>query len=65
MLVGYIIKFLSVVALYVYMHRSNKTRDQEAALLLGSDTSNIALKTAVELNAEAIEEAMHDRTEYV
>jgi MFS family permease len=54
MLVGYIIKLLSVIVLYIYMSIVNKRRDREAA------TAGLA---AVEEEKEAIEMGMHDITE--
>ncbi|KAH8662508.1 allantoate permease [Xylariales sp. PMI_506] len=47
MLIGYTVKLLSVVVLYVYMYRENKRRDAEGA----TDES------------EAVEAGMHDITE--
>ncbi|KAK5206895.1 hypothetical protein LTR41_007428 [Exophiala xenobiotica] len=54
MLVGYIIKLLAVIMLYIYMSIVNKRRDREAA------TTGLA---AVEEEKEAIELGMHDITE--
>jgi hypothetical protein len=54
MLVGYSVKLLMVVILYVYMHRSNKKRDAEQAA--GGELSE-------EEEKEAIERGMLDMTE--
>ncbi|KAK8151165.1 major facilitator superfamily domain-containing protein [Phyllosticta citrichinensis] len=54
MLVGYIVKLLSVVALYVYMGSVNKKRDREAAA---------AGPLSEQQKREAIEMGMHDATE--
>lgn len=47
MLVGYVVKLLMVVALYIYMYRSNKKRDADG------QTNDAA----------AIDMGMHDQTE--
>lgn len=54
MLVGYIIKLVSIIVLYIYMSIVNKRRDREAA------ASGLA---GVEEEKEAIERGMHDITE--
>jgi uncharacterized membrane protein len=54
MLIGYIIKLVSIIVLYIYMYLVNKKRDREAAAsgLEGLDEEK-----------EAIERGMHDVTE--
>lgn len=54
MLVGYSIKLVAVIVLYVYMYLSNKKRDREAAAggVAPSDEEK-----------DAIERGMHDVTE--
>lgn len=52
MLVGYIIKLMMVIVLYIYMYSVNKKRDQEAA-----ESSPEATEK------EAVEAGMHDLTE--
>lgn len=54
MLVGYSIKLLMVVVLYIFMWRSNKARDAEQAAL--GELSD-------EAEREAINLGMHDVTE--
>ena len=54
MLIGYVIKLLSVVVLYVYMYSVNKKRDREA--------ENQGVESSEE-EREAIERGMHDATE--
>jgi cbb3-type cytochrome oxidase subunit 3 len=54
MLVGYSVKLLMVVILYVYMHRSNKKRDAEQAA---------RGELSEEEEKEAIERGMLDMTE--
>lgn len=54
MLVGYVVKLLGVVVLYIYMYKVNKTRDLEA--------SEAGLMSEEEEKA-AIEQGMHDVTE--
>lgn len=54
MLVGYAVKLLSVVALYVYMWGVNKKRDREAA------ASGLS---AEEIEKSGIECGMQDMTE--
>ena len=54
MLVGYSVKLLMVVILYVYMHRSNKKRDVEQAA---------RGELSEEEEKEAIERGMLDMTE--
>ncbi|KAJ9609408.1 hypothetical protein H2200_005735 [Cladophialophora chaetospira] len=54
MLIGYIIKLVSIIVLYVFMYLSNKKRDREAA------ASGIGL---TDEEKEAIERGMHDMTE--
>jgi hypothetical protein len=54
-LVGYCVKTVCVVVLYVYMWTVNKKRDREAA---GMDP-----QTAADQEKEAIENGMHDMTE--
>lgn len=53
-LVGYCVKTVMVVVLYMYMWRENKRRDREAGLMPASQ---------VEQEKEAIEAGMHDVTE--
>ncbi|EPE02847.1 allantoate permease [Ophiostoma piceae UAMH 11346] len=55
MLVGYTIKLLMVIALYVYMYRSNKARD---AAVAASGSSENTLS-----DREAVEQGMLDQTE--
>jgi hypothetical protein len=47
MLVGYTVKLIMVITLYVYMHRANKARDAEGSVD----------------EAAAINAGMHDMTE--
>lgn len=54
MLVGYVVKLLGVVVLYIYMYMVNKKRDREAR-------EAGVMSTAEE--KEAIEQGMHDTTE--
>lgn len=54
MLIGYCIKLLMIVLLYIYMYRVNKSRDREAA---GEHVST------EEKEREAIERGMQDMTE--
>lgn len=54
MLVGYTVKLLSVVVLYIYMFLANKKRDHDAA--------NSGL-TAEEIEKAGIESGMQDMTE--
>jgi cbb3-type cytochrome oxidase subunit 3 len=54
MLVGYSVKLLMVVILYVYIHRSNKKRDAEQAA---------RGELSEEEEKEAIERGMLDMTE--
>jgi hypothetical protein len=54
MLVGYVTKLVSVIALYVYMWRVNKRRDREAAA---------AGESFEDTERAAIERGMHDMTE--
>jgi uncharacterized membrane protein len=54
MLVGYSVKLLMVVIMYVYMHRSNKKRDAEQAA---------RGELSEEEEKEAIERGMLDVTE--
>jgi len=54
MLVGYSVKLLMVVILYVYMHRSNKERDADQAA---------RGELSEEEEKEAIERGMLDMTE--
>lgn len=54
MLIGYVIKLVSITTLYVYMYLSNKKRDREAA------ASGVGL---TDTEKEAIEHGMHDMTE--
>jgi len=54
MLVGYSVKVLMVVILYMYMHRSNKERDAEQAA---------RGELSEEEEKEAIERGMLDMTE--
>lgn len=54
MLVGYSVKLLMVVVLYVFMWRSNKARDAEQAAL--GELSD-------EIEREAVELGMQDVTE--
>lgn len=57
MLVGYSVKLLMVVILYVYMHRSNKKRDAEQAA-----RGELSEEEEKE-EKEAIERGMLDMTE--
>ncbi|KIW66494.1 hypothetical protein PV04_05825 [Phialophora macrospora] len=54
MLIGYIIKLVSVIVLYIYMYLVNKKRDREAAASRLGDLDE---------EKEAIERGMHDVTE--
>ncbi len=54
MLIGYIIKLVSIIVLYLYMYLANKKRDSEAA------TSGV---DGIDEEKEAIERGMHDVTE--
>ncbi|EXJ80670.1 hypothetical protein A1O3_06954 [Capronia epimyces CBS 606.96] len=54
MLVGYVVKLVAVVVLYIYMFLENKRRDRDAAA--------VGVLTAHE-EKEAIEHGMHDVTE--
>ncbi|OCT50892.1 putative transporter [Cladophialophora carrionii] len=54
MLVGYIIKLVSIIVLYIYMYLVNKKRDREAAASGVVDLDE---------EKEAIERGMHDVTE--
>ena len=54
MLIGYIIKLVSIATLYVYMYLVNKKRDREAA------ASGVG---SIDEEKEAIERGMHDVTE--
>lgn len=54
MLIGYTVKLLMVVLLYIFMWRSNKARDAEQAAI--GDLSE-------EAGREAIERGMQDMTE--
>lgn len=54
MLVGYIVKLVSIVVLYIYMYAVNKKRDREAAAA-GMESG--------EEEKDAIERGMHDVTE--
>ena len=54
MLIGYCIKLLMIVLLYIYMYRANKSRDREAAERQGLTD---------EEEKEAIERGMQDLTE--
>lgn len=55
MLIGYSVKTLTVIVLYLYMWSVNKKRDREAAIQ-GSHLT-------VEQEKEAIEQGMQDMTE--
>jgi ACS family allantoate permease-like MFS transporter len=55
MLVGYIVKLVAVVVLYVYMYTVNKKRDREAAAA--------GVVNDVEEEKQAVERGMHDVTE--
>lgn len=63
MLVGYTVKLLMVVILYVYMYRSNKARDRDAALLISRGSSDSQESLGAKIEAVGIEEGLHDRTE--
>ncbi|KAJ4523287.1 hypothetical protein HRR78_000783 [Exophiala dermatitidis] len=54
MLVGYIIKLMSITVLYIYMYMVNKKRDREAAAAGIQDADEVK---------QAIEHGMHDATE--
>lgn len=54
MLIGYIVKLVSIIVLYVYMYMVNKKRDREAAAEGVED---------IEEEKQAIERGMHDVTE--
>lgn len=54
MLVGYTVKLLSVVVLYIYMYGVNKKRDREAAAQGAS---------VEEIERAGVERGMHDMTE--
>ena len=54
MLVGYVVKLVSIIVLYIYMYLANKKRDLEAAS---------AGVTEFEQEKEAIEKGMQDMTE--
>lgn len=56
MLVGYTVKLLMVIVLYIYMYSVNKARDRAAAV-----DEHEGLTTDKE--REAIENGMHDMTE--
>lgn len=55
MLVGYSVKLLAVIVLYVYMWSVNQKRDREL-LAMGDDAAAV-------LEREGVEAGMHDRTE--
>lgn len=54
MLIGYVIKLVAIVVLYIYMWLANKKRDREAAAAGVVD---------YDVEKEAIEQGMHDVTE--
>lgn len=54
MLIGYVIKLVAIVVLYIYMWLANKKRDREAAAVGVMD---------YDAEKEAIERGMHDVTE--
>lgn len=53
-MIGYIIKLLAIIVLYIYMYLVNKKRDREAVAAGTVDT---------DLEKDAIESGMHDITE--
>ena len=57
MLVGYIVKLVMVVILYMYMHSVNKKRDREMM------AAAAGVVTRAEWEREAVERGMHDATE--
>ncbi len=54
MLIGYVIKLVSIITLYIYMYSVNKKRDREAA------ASGVG---SIDEEKEAIERGMKDVTE--
>ena len=66
MLVGYIVKLLSITTLYLYMWTENKRRDREAAITLsagGVSTTDLIVGPQTAEEREAIENGMLDVTE--
>lgn len=61
MLIGYIVKLLAIIALYIYMYSINKRRDREQAVLNGDSME--AEEQREKTRREGIEGGMHDLTE--
>jgi hypothetical protein len=64
MLVGYVIKLLSITVLYIYMYLDNKRRDREQLVVSEDGNGEGIDQTRDEkVRREGIEGGMHDMTE--
>ena len=62
MLVGYVIKLVSITVLYVYMYLANKKRDREQAVT-GDGGERLETEQDAKVRREGIEKGMLDMTE--